>query len=482
MSTNPRRPAGAPQPLGIGDRVIHVPRRLSSRLRADPGSRRRQPLRPGIVLTVGFASLILIGTVLLLLPFSHAPNTSTDLLTAFFTATSAVCVTGLTVVSTHDHWSPVGQAIILTLIQVGAIGFVIGAVAILTFAGRRASSRERMLFGQNLGVGEPGGLRGLVWRIVAITMVIETIGAVFLYFRVNEDPGVENSVWWATFHAISGFTNAGFDIEPGSKSFARLVDDPGTLGIVSLLSIIGALGFTVLLDMFRHHRWRRLGFESRIVLATLPAVTVIGFALLFLLAPTFGNAIESENLGLRATTAVNLTVWRTAGFSAVDMGQLLPDTLIIVIVLMFIGGASASVTGGVTVNTIGILFITMQSHIRGHRYPAAFGRRIAQVTIMRAIAIVGLSAGAVLLATVIMSIAERESGAMLSNLLFEAVSAFAVVGYSTGITADLSAVSKVVLIVTMFVGRLGALTLAQALVAREHQSVVRYPEEVIKVG
>jgi len=160
----------------------------------------------------------------------------------------------------------------------------------------------------------------------------------------------------------------------------------------------------------------------------------------------------------------------------------LPDTLIIVIVLMFIGGASASVTGGITVNTLGILFITMQSHIRGHRYPAAFGRRIAQVTIMRAIAIVGLSACAVLLATVIMSIAERGSSAMLSNLLFEAVSAFAVVGYSTGITADLSAVSKVVLIVTMFVGRLGALTLAQALIAREHQSVVRYPEEVIKVG
>ena len=479
MSTNPRRPAGAPQPLGIGDRVIHVPRQLSSHLRADPGSSHRQPLRPGIVLTVGFASLILIGTVLLLLPFAHAPNTSTDLLTAFFTATSAVCVTGLTVVSTHDHWSPVGQAIILALVQLGAIGFVIGAVAILTFAGRRASSRERMLFGQNLGVGEPGGLRGLVWRIVAITLVIETV---FLYFRVNNDPGVENSVWWATFHAVSGFTNAGFDIETGSKSFARLVDDPGTLGIVSLLSIIGALGFTVLLDMVRHRRWRRLGFESRIVLATLPAVTVIGFALLFLLAPTFGNAIESENLGLRATTAVNLTVWRTAGFSAVDMGQLLPDTLIIVIVLMFIGGASASVTGGITVNTLGILFITMQSHIRGHQYPAAFGRRIAQVNIMRAIAIVGLSACAVLLATVIMSIAERGSSAMLSNLLFEAVSAFAVVGYSTGITADLSAVSKVVLIVTMFVGRLGALTLAQALIAREHQSVVRYPEEVIKVG
>ena len=482
MPPNPRRPAGTPPPLGIGDRVIHIPRQLSSRLRADTRGSRRQPLRPGIMLMTGFGGLILLGTVLLLLPFAHAPNTNTDLLTAFFTATSAVCVTGLTVVSTHDHWSPVGQAIILALIQLGAIGFVIGAVAILTIAGRRASSRERMLFGQSLGVGEPGGLRGLVWRIVAITLVIETIGAVFLYFRVNNDPGVENSAWWAAFHAVSGFTNAGFDIEPGSKSFARLLDDPGTLGIMSLLSLIGALGFTVLIDMFRRRRWRRLGFESRIVLATLPAVTITGFALLFLLAPAFGGAIEAENLGLRATTALNLAVWRTAGFSAVDMGQLLPDTLIIVIVLMFIGGASASVTGGVTVNTLGILFITMQSHIRGHRYPSAFGRRIAQVTIMRAIAIVGLSASAVLLATVAMSIAERGSGTMLSNLLFEAVSAFAVVGYSTGITADLSAVSKIVLIVTMFVGRLGALTLAQALVAREHQPIVRYPEEVIKVG
>ena len=152
------------------------------------------------------------------------------------------------------------------------------------------------------------------------------------------------------------------------------------------------------------------------------------------------------------------------------------------VVLMFIGGASAAVTGGITVNTFSVLFIAMLSHIRGRRYPEAFGRRIAQHTVMRALAVVGLSGAAVLLATILMSIAERDSDTVLSNLLFEAVSAFAVVGSSTGITPDLSVASKLILIGTMFVGRLGALTLAQALVTREHQPLVSYPEEAIKVG
>ena len=164
------------------------------------------------------------------------------------------------------------------------------------------------------------------------------------------------------------------------------------------------------------------------------------------------------------------------------MGRLHTDTLIALIVLMFIGGASAAVTGGITVNTFSVLFIAMVSHIRGRRYPEAFGRRIAQHSVMRALAVVGLSGAAVLLSTMLMSIAERGSETVLSNLLFEAVSAFAVVGYSTGITPDLTVASKLVLIGTMFVGRLGALTLAQALVTREHQPLVRYPEEAIKVG
>ena len=482
MPPGPRRLHGAPRPLGAGARVVRVPRRVTTSLQVDTSLARRGPFRPGLILIVVFASLILLGTALLALPLSMADGREPDLLVALFTATSAVCVTGLTVVSTHDHWSLFGQIVILALIQAGALGFIVGAIVIFSLAGRRTSTRERLMFGQHIGRGEAGGLKGLFWRIAIFTLFLQGLGAVLLFLRVRGDSSVENPHWWSIFHAISAFTNAGFDIEPGSVSFARLVDDPTTVGILAALAIVGAIGFMVIFDVMRRRLWRRLGLESRIVLTAMPALLVAGFVLLLVLSPDFGGAVPEEDVGLRANAALNHAVWRTTGFSTIDMGRLHTDTLIVLIVLMFIGGASAAVTGGITVNTFSVLFIAMVSHIRGRRFPEAFGRRIAQHSVMRALAVVGLSGFAVLLATVLMSVAERGSETVLSNLLFEAVSAFAVVGYSTGITADLTVASKLVLIGTMFVGRLGALTLAQALVTREHQPLVRYPEEAIKVG
>ena len=482
MSLTPPRIPGTPRPLGLGDRVVHIPRGLTTHLRVDVHGIRPKPLRPGVILSGFFVGLILIGTILLLMPFSLAAGREPDVLTALFTATSAVCVTGLTVVSTHDHWSTIGQGVILLLIQIGALGFVVGAIAIFTLAGRRTSTREPWMFGLRLGVGEPGGLVGLVWRIGLFTIFVEAIGAVLLFLRTSEDAVVENALWWSTFHAVSAFTNAGFDIEPGESSFSRLIDDPITLGVLTGLPLIGILGFTVIFNVLRRRSWRRLTLESHLVLTAIPSLLIAGAIMLFVLAPTFGNTVAADDFGLRISTALSHSVWRTTGFSTVDLGLLPTDTLIVLIILMFIGGASASVAGGITVNSFGALFVAMVSHVRGRIYPEAFGRRIAHGSIMRALAVVGLSSSAVLISTIVMSIAERGSDTVFSNLLFEAVSAFAVVGYSTGITPDLSVVSKLVLITTMFVGRLGVLTLAQALLTREHHPVVRYSEEVIKVG
>ena len=170
MPAASRRPAGVPRPLGAGDRVIRVPQRVAVSLRVDAGLVRRGPFRPGLILVAAFAGLILVGTGLLMLPFSLAQGGQPDLLVALFTATSAVCVTGLTVVSTHDHWSLFGQIVILALIEVGALGFIAGAVVIFSLAGRRTSTRERLMFGQHIGRGEPGGLKGLVWRIGLFTL------------------------------------------------------------------------------------------------------------------------------------------------------------------------------------------------------------------------------------------------------------------------------------------------------------------------
>ncbi len=461
---------------------MRVPRQLSQSVRAAPRQPARAPIRPAVSLAAGFVGLISLGTILLLLPVAHEPGRSTDFLTALFTATSAVCVTGLTVVVTSEHWSAFGHAVILALVQIGALGFVTGAIVILTLVGRRTSSRERMLFGQPLGLREPGGMIGLVWRIALLTLAVEAVGFALLYWRVAPDASVENPAWWAVFHAISAFANAGFDIESGGQSLARLLQDPITLAIFAALILVGGLGFTVIFDLVRQRRWRRLSLESRLVLSTIPVLLVLGFVTLLVLTPELDGAVAESDIGTRATAAAFHTVSRTAGFRAVDMGGLPIDTLVAIMMLMFVGGASASVAGGITINSFSVLLVGTLSHIRGRRVPQAFGRTIANVTVMRALTVTLLSATAVVLATIFMSIAERGSSHELSNLLFEAISAFAVVGYSTGITKDLTVVSKIILVLTMFTGRLGALTLAQALVTRERHALVQYPEETIKVG
>ncbi len=481
MGASRRGAPGVPQPLGLSDRVVTIPRRVTQRLRAGKRSNAPGPSRPGVSLSVGFAGLIGVGTALLMLPFASEGG-GTDVLTALFTATSAVCVTGLTVVSTADHWTAFGEAVILALIQVGALGFVVGAVVILTLAGRRTSSRERLLFGHPLGLDQPGGMRGLVWRVAAFTLLAEAIGFGLILWMVSSDAAVENPLWWSAFHAISAFTNAGFNVEPGAASMARLVSETNVLAVFGVLSVIGGIGFTVIFDVLRRRSWRRFALETRLVLTTFLIVSLAGFVVLLVLTPTFGGAVPDDDLGRRTATAAFHTINRTSGLTSVDLGALGLDALIAIMLLMFIGGASASVAGGVTLNTVGVLGVAAFSHIRGRRVPEAFNRTIATVTVTRALTVVLLSAMAIFVATLVMSVAERGSGQPLGNLLFESISAFAVVGYSTGITPDLSVVSKLVLVLAMFVGRLGALTLAQALVTRERPQLVKLPEEAIKVG
>ena len=475
--------AGVPQPVGLGDRVVRVPRRLSQRVSVKKPAGARAPLRPTISLAFGFVALILLGSVLLLLPLAAQPGRSTDFLTALFTATSAVCVTGLTVVPTAEHWTTFGQVVILLLIQIGGLGFMTGAILIFTLVGRRTSLRERLVFRESLGLLESGGLTRLVRRIVLFTLAVEGIGVALMWWQVSSDPTVENPVWWSLFHAVSAFANAGFDIEPGGQSLRRLLGEPGLLAIFGGLIVLGGLGFLAVFDVLRARSWRRLPLESRLLLVSSLALWIGGFAVLWILAPTFGGSVDGADLGGRATAALFHSVSaRTAGFSNVPIGGLPVDTLTALMVLMFVGAASASMGGGVKVNTLAVIGVAALSHIRGRRQPQAFGRTIPTVTVLRALTVAALSAALVILITLSMSLAERGSGTEFPNLLFEAVSAFSLVGYSTGITPDLSLASKLILVIAMFVGRMGALTLIQALVRRERQPLIKYPEEAVKIG
>ena len=271
-------------------------------------------------------------------------------------------------------------------------------------------------------------------------------------------------------------------VEPGTASMGRLVGATNVLATFGVLSVLGGVGFTVIFDALRRRSWRRLSLESKLVLTTMFVVSLVGFAVLWILTPTFGGAIADDDLGGRTVTAAFHTINRTAGLTTVDLGAMGLDALTAIMLLMFIGGASASVAGGVTLNTVGVLTVAAASHIRGHRAPTAFGRTIATVTVTRALTVVLLSVMAVFFATLVMSVAERESGHPLGNLLFESISAFAVVGYSHGNYArPLRRLESGV------GGRhvrraAGRADLAQALITRERPQLITHPEETIKVG
>ena len=438
---------------------------------------RRRPLlhHPYQVVVVAFATAIAIGTVLLLLPVARSGDGGAPLLTALFTATSAVCVTGLVVVDTASYWSPFGEAVVLALIQLGGFGIMTMASLLGLLVSRRLGLRTRLNAAaetKSLGIGD---VRAVLTGVLKITLLFEALTAALLTARFwgGYDEPFPRALYHGVFHSVSAFNNAGFALY--DDSLVRFVDDAWICLPVAAAVIVGGLGFPVLFELRRALRTpRRWSLHTKI--------TVTATAVLLVLGTAFVTAAEWSNPGTLGTLDApgrmlagffHGVMPRTAGFNSLDVGAMRDETLLGTMILMFIGGGSAGTAGGIKVTTFVILFFVIYAEVRGEENVNAFDRRISARVQRQALTVALLSVAAVVAATLVLV---ALSDLPMEELAFEAVSAFGTVGLSTGITADLPALAQVLLVLVMFLGRLGPIALASSIALRDRRRLYTLPE------
>ena len=426
---------------------------------------KKQP--PGRLIALGFAAVILLGAVLLLLPVSVRPDAEVTPIDALFTSTSAVCVTGLIAIDTADHFTVFGQAVVAGLIQIGGLGVTSVGVGLVLAAGGRVSIKGRSLVKEALNVDSFQGMVRLVKAVLVMTLCFEGAGVALSFLVFSQDYAPLHALWISVFHSIAAFNNSGFDILGGLQNLipyqTNVLLNLTTCGLI----IFGGLGFLVMLDMGRARSFRKLTFNSKVVLTTTAALLLIGTLLL--------KATEEMTWLGAFFHSVSA---RTAGFSTYPIGELTNAGLFVLILLMFIGASPGSTGGGIKTTT----FFALMQQVRAvftKRKPGGFHRTLPAQAIDKAGVIALLSLVVVCCGTFLLCVLEPELDFV--QLLFEEVSAFGTVGLSTGITPDLCTASKLVLIFTMYVGRLGAFTLFSIWIERPEPNV-RYTEEMITIG
>ncbi len=432
-------------------------------------------MSPPQVLSITFLAAILIGAILLYLPISTTAPIS--FLDALFTATSATTVTGLAVLSTGDDFTLFGQTVIMALMQIGGLGLMTFAVLIVMLLGKKIGLKGRILIQQSFNQYSLGGMIRLVRIILVFTFSIEALAAAFLAIRWVPEYGWGFGLFTSAFHAVSAFNNAGFSL--WNDSLSAYVGDPAINIIITLLFITGGIGFTVLYDMWSAKEFRQLSLHSKIMLSGTLAVNL--FAMLFLFASEYGNmeTLGSLPLGDKLWASYFQAVTpRTAGFNSIDIGSMETGSIVLISLLMFIGAGSASTGSGIKLTTFLVIILVTASYLNGKKEAVIFNRAIPSHLLERSLAIVFISMTAVFLGILILSYTEN---APFEWIVFEAFSAFGTVGLSMGLTGELSVFGKIVIMVLMFVGRVGPVTLAFAL-ARQHRESIRHPKGDIFTG
>jgi trk system potassium uptake protein TrkH len=442
---------------------------------------RRRRLHPAQVIFGVFAAATLAGTGLLALPIAKSGQGGASGIEALFTAVSALAVTGHVIVDTPTYWTPFGQVVILLLIQLGGLGVMTFATFVGVVVVRRLSFRSRLNTATETKAPGLDDVRGLVLGVVKVSLVIEAVVALVLALRFaftyGYSPG--EAIWLGVFHGVSSFNNAGFALF--SDSMIGFVSDP----VISLALcgsiILGGLGFPVILELRKRYRLpRQWSMNTRLVLAFTVGLLVIGTVFITVLEwdnpGTLGNLAWHERILAGFFHSVQT---RTAGFNSVDISQLHGATLLGMDTLMFIGGGPAGTAGGIKVTTFGVLLFILIAEVRGDGVVNVFGKRLSRAVHRQAIAVVLASVALVVASTIAIMLI---SGLDLDRVLFEAISAFGTVGLSTGITASLPVPAQLILVLLMFLGRLGPITFATALALRPRSILYQLPKERPIIG
>jgi len=445
-------------------------------------------LKPINVLPLGFIVVILTGTLLLMLPFARKSGPSLSFIDALFTATSATCVTGLVVVDTGTFFSTFGQVVILLLIQLGGLGLMTMSMILFTFTGRKISLHDRMSMAEGLGESRWQGVVRLARGALLVTGIFELTGAVLLSFRFIPQYGPVKGLWFSVFHSVSAFCNAGFDLIGGYRSFTGYSHDPYMMFVLMALIIGGGLGFAVILNMRHTRDLRRLRLHSKLVLSGTVLLIVLGTLAFFWIEYDNPNTIGNMSLFDKILNSMFQSVTlRTAGFNTIDQLTLHDASKGVGIMLMLVGGGPAGTAGGLKITTVLTLLLAARAYIRGQFETEAFGRTIPLEQVRRALTLTLLGVLFLFSMATMLSFSEQDmpAGSLgLLNQLYESTSAFCTVGVSTGVTLATTHVTRVILILLMYAGRVGLLTVAMSLVesTSKKEPVLHYPQEDILIG
>lgn len=438
-------------------------------------------LAPVQILALGFAIVIVIGAILLSLPIAAESGNSTPFLDCLFTSTSAVCVTGLVVVDTGTYWTYFGKTVIIILIEIGGLGFMSFATLFALILGKKITLKERLVMQEALNAFNIQGLVKLAKYILLFTFSIQGSGALLLSTQFIPQYGLAKGIYYSIFHSISAFCNAGFDLFGNFTSLTGVYYNPVIILVISALIIIGGLGFYVWQEIYTYKKNKRLSTHSKLVLIATFILIVVGTILMFIFEHNNSATMANMNLKDKILSSLFAAVTpRTAGFNSISTSDMTMAGKFLTILLMFVGGASGSTAGGIKITTAGVLIMTVVCVVKGKEDTEIDKKRISKQVIYRALAITVISLTLVITVTMILSITEVR--VPFEYYLYEATSAFATVGLTLGITTKLTSVGKVVILLTMYAGRVGPLTLAMAFAKRLKSNSIKYPEGKILVG
>lgn len=434
------------------------------------------------ITAIGFAVLIFIGAAMLMLPISSKYG-SVSFNDALFTATSAVCITGLVPFDTFTGWTYFGQIVIISLIQIGGLGFITMLAVIVKLTKKKMSLKQKMLLKEAIGSVSLGDVKELVRAVLIFTGCCESAGAILLMTRFIPLAGIKRGIYMSVFTSISAYCNAGFDLMgmfAPSSSLTTVNNDPVVVLTISLLIIFGGLGFIVWQDMRKcRFKFKTFSVHSKLTVIT-TLILLFGGAVLFFIFEN-GNTLSGMSIPSKLLGAFFCSVTpRTAGFNSVDIASMSSPSKMLTLILMFIGGSSGSTAGGVKTTTIAVLFLCLIANMRGKSEVDSFDRQITLDTVKRAVSVVFINIIEIFIGVVIISVAQ--SNLQLTDVLFECTSAMGTVGMSTGITSQLNTVSQIVVIILMYIGRLTSLIFALSFVATKPKTTTKKPKCNVMVG
>jgi len=441
---------------------------------------------PAEMLIYGFALVILLGAILLTLPIASTSGESGGFVNALFTATSAVCVTGLVVVDTGTFWSVFGKVVIIFLIQIGGLGFMSLTTMFFVLAGKRITIKDRLLIQSSVNMDSISGIVKFTKYIFFSSLLIEGIGALLLALVFIPEYGFSRGTAYSLFHAISAFCNAGFDLFGNYSSLTKYVGNFIINFVIGGLIILGGLGFAVTSDLINVRKFEKMSMHTKLVLTVTGAFLVVGFVLFFIFEYNNPKTMGDLSLPVKFMAAAFQSITpRTAGYNTIDIGALTTPSLFLTMLFMFVGASPGSTGGGVKTTTFAIIIMTVVSVLHGRKDVVAFKRSILGPAIRRAISVLVIAFAIVIFMIFVLLCTEPE--ASFETVVFEVLSAFGTVGLTTGLTPHLSVGGKIAISITMFVGRLGPLTVAYAISrsekrARENVGNFKLPEGNIMIG